>query len=72
MTRDFSTRIGPPTKDIWDAASPHTKGYLTYMFAEWPDSEIPKKSPFKKHTDEQVEFEAGQLLAMQHAQDSEE
>lgn len=62
----------PPTLADYEAASPRAKGYMSYMYAEWPGSEIPKRCPFKVGTKEYKQYCDGQNAAMLAAQDSEE
>jgi len=61
-----------PTRADYDAASPRAKGYMQYMYAEWPNSKIPKQCPFKVGTPEYAEYCRGQDAAVLAAQDSEE
>lgn len=61
-----------PTRADYDKESPRGKGYMTYMFAEWPGSEIPKGCPYKVGTKEYEQWCEGQNAAVLHAQDSEE
>jgi len=61
-----------PTRADYDAASPRGKGYMQYMYSEWPGSEIPKTCPFTVGTPEYAEYCRGQNAAVLDAQDSEE
>lgn len=67
---DFDDAL--PTRADYDAASPRGKGYLSYTFAEWPGSKIPKTCPFKVGTREHQQWCDGQNAAVLDAQDSEE
>jgi hypothetical protein len=54
--------------------TPREQGYVSYMQAEWPGSELKthQRNPYRRHTDDWAEFEAGQLVGMMEAQDSED
>lgn len=69
---EFESEVPLPTRADYDKASPRGKGYLQYMWAEWPRSTIPKQCPFKVGTPEYAEYCRGQEAAMLDAQDSEE
>jgi hypothetical protein len=66
-----SSEITPLTKADWLTASPFARGYITYMYANWPGSEVPKDNPYDKGTPAYEEFERGQAAAVLSAQDSE-
>jgi hypothetical protein len=54
--------------------TPRRQGYVSYMQAEWPGSELKKhqRNPYKLGSQEHVEFGDGQTLGVLEAQDSEE
>jgi hypothetical protein len=62
----------PPTKEKYDKATPWEKGYISYMFGAWPNSEIPEGNPFLVSTPEYEMFKNGEQAAILDAQDSEE
>jgi hypothetical protein len=64
--------VKTPTRQDYDRASPRGKGYLCYTFAEHPGSQIPRRCPYAKGTEERAEFQRGEQQAMLDAQDSEE
>ena len=61
-----------PTRADYDAASPRGKGYMQYMFSEWPGSQIPKRCPVKVGTKEYEQYCAGQNAAVLDAQDGDD
>jgi hypothetical protein len=56
------------------ALKPFEQGYVAYMEAEWPGSELKghDTNPHLHGTSEWKDWQAGQALGVQHAQDSEE
>lgn len=57
----------------WGTFSPFQKGYVHYMQASWPTSELAKVSnPYQKGTPDYLEFCHGERRAMTDAQDGEE
>ena len=61
-----------PTLDDWKAAPPAQRGYLTYMYADWPGSTIPKENPYPFGTENHEQFERGVRQAVLVAQDDDE
>ncbi len=57
----------------WKMRSPRQQGYLLYMQAHWPGSELrDQRNPYVRHTPEHTAFVAGETAAVLEAQDSEE
>ena len=54
--------------------SPKQQGYVAYMEAAWPGSELKghDDNPYSAGSKESAEWKHGQALAVQEAQDSEE
>lgn len=61
------------TRADYDKLHPFAQGYVVYMQAEWPGSELKDcGNPYPLASDDHFEWAKGQALAVQHAQDSEE
>ena len=57
----------------WRELKPRTQGYVLYMEAEHEGSELKGQTcPYEKGTPERAEWDRGQAMAVQFAQDSEE
>lgn len=61
-----------PARADYDRSEPFAKGFMAYIFAKWPDSEIPENNPFNLGTIEAEQFADGVNSAILCAQDSEE
>lgn len=61
------------TKAEYDQMSPVTQGFWQYMDGDWPGSELKGlTNPYPEGTADHQEWERGQALGVQAAQDSEE
>lgn len=61
------------TKAEWDRMSPKSKGYVMYLQAELPGSELKGVSnPYFEHTKQHKDFNEGEQMAMLEVQDGEE
>jgi len=62
------------TLEKFKTLSPWRQGYVIYMEAEQPGSELKthQSCPYDAWTKERAAWEDGQAQAVQHAQDSEE
>lgn len=62
------------TLEAFKKLRPRAQGYVSYMEAELPGSELKKHqaNPYQKDTKDYEEFAAGQQLGVLIAQDSEE
>lgn len=61
-----------PTRKDYDKATPRQKGFMSYTFSQWPDSQIPEACPYEEGTPEWQKFQNGVRVAVLAAQDSEE
>lgn len=61
----------PICRADYDVLSPRDKGYASYMYSHWPNSEIPKSSPYVAGSPEDDEFKAGEFAGIIHAMESE-
>ena len=60
-------------RDEWRKLSPYRQGYVLYMQAEWPTSELRgEQNPHSRGTSAWEEFGRGEWNAMLDAQDGEE
>lgn len=58
------------TKKQWKAAGPRTQGYILYMQAELPGSELAGLSnPYREGTEQYEEFRKGEMAAVLEVQD---
>lgn len=61
------------TKVEWDRMSPKSKGYILYLQAELPGSELKGlANPYFNHTKQYADFCEGENLAVNEVQDGEE
>jgi len=61
------------SRDAWRKLSPFRQGYVLYMQAEWPTSELRgEQNPYARDTLAWEEFGRGEWSAMLDAQDGEE
>lgn len=61
------------SRDAWQKLSPFRQGYVLYMQAEWPTSELRgERNPYARDTSAWEEFGRGEWSAMLDAQDGEE
>jgi len=61
------------TLEEWNKMPPKTQGYVFYMQAEWPESELKSKSnPYEKKSKEFNLFEEGEERAYIDVLDMEE
>lgn len=61
------------SRDEWRKLSPYRQGYVLYMQAEWPTSELTgEQNPHARSTPAWEEFCRGEYCAMLDAQDGEE
>jgi hypothetical protein len=61
------------SREEWRKLSPFRQGYVLYMQAEWPTSELRgEQNPHARDTSAWEEFGRGEWRAMLDAQDSEE
>lgn len=57
----------------WEKLGPRSKGYVLYMQAEHPSSELKGKgNPYDKGTAQHTQFQAGEQAAVLDAQDSDD
>jgi hypothetical protein len=62
------------TLEQYRRLSPKDQGFVIYVQAEWPDSELKEhqQNPYAVGAKEHEEWNRGQMLGMQVAQESEE
>lgn len=61
------------TKADWDRMSPKSQGYVLYLQAALPDSELKGvTNPYFSHTKQHKDFCEGELQAVLEVQDGEE
>lgn len=57
----------------WKKLSPLRQGWVLYMEADWPTSELAgQRNPYAEGTPKWAEFCRGEMLAVRSAQDGEE
>ena len=60
------------TKAEWDRMSPKSKGYVAYLQAELPGSELKGlTNPYFNYTNQHADFCEGEDLAVQEVQEGE-
>lgn len=60
------------TREEFDKLPPRSQGFVSYMQAEWPGSDLPKACIYPEGTQPAEEWAAGAFAAALEAQDSEE
>lgn len=61
------------TKKAYDVMTPTAQGFVQYMEGDWPGSELKDlTNPYPENSERYHEWNHGQALGAQQAQDSEE